>query len=54
MCMAQYMGPSFLTSRTYSISKAVSEEGKQYRRAKSRTKRLLNSFYPQAISLLNN
>ena len=27
--------------------------GKRYRRAKSRTKRLLNSFYPQAIRLLN-
>ena len=28
--------------------------GKRCRSAKSRTKRLLNSFYPQAISLLNN
>jgi hypothetical protein len=28
--------------------------GKRYRSAKSRTKRLLNSFYPQAIRLLNN
>ena len=27
---------------------------KRYRSAKSRTKRLLNSFYPQAIRLLNN
>ena len=27
--------------------------GKRYRGAKSRTKRLLNSFYPQAIRLLN-
>ena len=27
--------------------------GKRYRSAKSRTKRLLNSFYPQAIRLLN-
>ena len=27
--------------------------GKQYRSAKSRSKRLLNSFYPQAIRLLN-
>uniref|UniRef100_A0A4W5JW70 Alkylated DNA repair protein AlkB homologue 8 N-terminal domain-containing protein n=1 Tax=Hucho hucho TaxID=62062 RepID=A0A4W5JW70_9TELE len=27
--------------------------GKQYRSAKSRTKRLLNSFYPQAIRLNN-
>jgi hypothetical protein len=27
---------------------------KQYQSAKSRTKRLLNSFYPQAIRLLNN
>ena len=28
--------------------------GKRYRSTKSRTKRLLNSFYPQAIRLLNN
>ena len=28
--------------------------GKRYRSAKSRTKRLLNSFYPQDIRLLNN
>ena len=28
--------------------------GKRYRSPKSRTKRLLNSFYPQAIRLLNN
>jgi hypothetical protein len=28
--------------------------GKWYRSTKSRTKRLLNSFYPQAIRLLNN
>ena len=28
--------------------------GKRYRCAKSRTKRLLNSCYPQAIRLLNN
>ena len=28
--------------------------GKQYQSAKSRTKRLLNSFYLQAIRLLNN
>ena len=28
--------------------------GKQYRNAKSRSKRLLNSFYPQAIRLLNS
>ena len=28
-------------------------QGKQYRSAKSRSKRLLNSFYPQAIRLLN-
>jgi hypothetical protein len=28
--------------------------GKQYRSVKSRTKRLLDSFYPQAIRLLNN
>jgi gmma-aminobutyric acid receptor subunit gamma len=28
--------------------------GKQFRSAKSRTKRLLDSFYPQAIKLLNN
>ena len=27
--------------------------GKRYRRAKSRSKRLLNSFYPQAIRLLH-
>ena len=27
--------------------------GKRYRSAKSRSKRLLNSFYPQAIRLLN-
>ena len=27
--------------------------GKRYRRAKSRSKRVLNSFYPQAIRLLN-
>ena len=27
---------------------------KQYRSAKSRTKRLLDSFYPQAMRLLNN
>jgi hypothetical protein len=27
--------------------------GKRYRSAKSRTKRLFNSFYPQAIRLLN-
>ncbi|CDQ84257.1 unnamed protein product [Oncorhynchus mykiss] len=27
--------------------------GKRYRSAKSRTKRLLNNFYPQAIRLLN-
>ena len=27
--------------------------GKQYRSAKSRTKRLLNSFYPQTIRLMN-
>jgi hypothetical protein len=30
------------------------QHGKRYRGAKSRTKRLLNSFYPQAIRLLNN
>ena len=29
-------------------------QGKQYRSNKSRTKRLLNSFYPQVIRLLNN
>jgi hypothetical protein len=28
--------------------------GKRYRSAKSRSKRLLNSFYPQAIRLLNS
>ena len=28
--------------------------GKQYGSTKSRSKRLLNSFYPQAITLLNN
>jgi gmma-aminobutyric acid receptor subunit gamma len=28
--------------------------GKQYRNTKSRSKRLLNSFYPQAIILLNS
>ena len=28
--------------------------GKRYQSAKSRTKRLLNSFYPQAMRLLNN
>ena len=27
--------------------------GKRYRSARSRTKRLLNSFYPQSIRLLN-
>ena len=28
--------------------------GKRYRSTKSRSKRLLNSFYPQAIRLLNS
>ena len=28
--------------------------GKRYRSTKSRTKKLLNSFYPQAIRLMNN
>ena len=28
--------------------------GKRYQSTKSRTKRLLNSFYPQAIRVLNN
>ena len=32
---------------------ALLQHGKRYRSAKSRSKRLLNSFYPQAIRLLN-
>ena len=33
---------------------SLQPHGKRYRSAKSRSKRLLNSFYPQAIRLLNN
>jgi hypothetical protein len=41
--------PSHPSHRLFSLL----PHGKQYRSAKSRTKRLLNSFYPQAIRLLN-
>ena len=41
--------PSHPSHRLFSLL----PHGKRYRRAKSRTKRLLNSFYPQAIRLLN-
>jgi hypothetical protein len=41
---------SNLSNRLFSLL----PHGKQYGSAKSRTKRLLNSFYPQAIRLLNN
>ena len=41
--------PSHPSHRLFSLL----PHGKRYRNAKSRTKRLLNSFYPQAISLLN-
>ena len=40
--------PSHPSHRLFSLP-----HGKRYRSAKSRTKRLLNSFYPQAIRLLN-
>ena len=36
------------------VESVSSTAGKLYRNAKSRTKRLLNSFYPQAIRPLNN
>ena len=41
--------PSHLSHRRFSLL----PHGKWYRSAKSRAKRLLNSFYPQAIRLLN-
>ncbi|KAM9568419.1 uncharacterized protein ACWYII_008827 [Salvelinus alpinus] len=41
--------PSHPSHRLFSLL----PHGKQYRSAKSRTERLLNSFYPQAIRLLN-
>jgi hypothetical protein len=41
--------PSHPSHRLFSLL----SHGKWYRSAKSRTKRLLNSFYPQAIGLLN-
>ena len=41
--------PSHPSHRLFSLL----PHGKRYRSAKSRTKRLLNSFYPQAIRLLN-
>jgi hypothetical protein len=41
--------PSHPSHRLFSLL----QHGKRYRSAKSRTKRLLNSFYPQAIRLLN-
>ena len=41
--------PSHPSHRLFSLL----PHGKRYRRAKSRTKRLFNSFYPQAIRLLN-
>ena len=41
--------PSHPSHRLFSLL----PHGKWYRSAKSRTKRLLNSFYPQAIRLMN-
>ena len=41
--------PSQISHRLFSLL----PHGKRYLSAKSRTKRLLNSFYPQAIRLLN-
>ena len=41
--------PSNPSHRLFSLL----SHGKRYRSAKSRTKTLLNSFYPQAIRLLN-
>ena len=47
--------PSHTSHRLFSLPLhgKRSLHGKRYRSAKSRTKRLLNSFYPQAIRLLN-
>jgi hypothetical protein len=42
--------PSHPSHRLFSLL----PHGKWYRSAKPRTKRLLNSFYPQAIGLLNS
>jgi hypothetical protein len=59
------LGPSFLLSRKlYTrqcqgkalqiVKNSLLPHGKWYRSAKSRSKRFLNSFYPQAIRLLNS
>ena len=42
------------TPLTQVIDCSLLPHGKRHRSAKSRTKRHLNSFYPQAIRLLNN
>jgi hypothetical protein len=68
VCMAQYITGAKLddiqdlyTRRCQRYSSHSSHRlfsliphGKRYQSAKSRTKRLLNSFYPQAIRLLNS
>ena len=47
--LKMFKDPSHPSHRLFSLL----PHGKRYRSAKSRTKRLLNSFYPQDIRLLN-